>query len=198
MASLVPTTIYLPSSTSEPGHPTAERDTRKAHDASITGEGDALTQADNDPTAGRDALARAGKPLITVILACYNHAAFVAEAIAGVLSQTYSPLDTIIFDDCSPDGTAEIIERAIAECSRQPDVRFIRNPKNMGADRVAETGLGMANGDFILFAAGDDVMLPEMVEEMANVWTSEGVSLVTANAYYIDEHSRPLNRTFLM
>jgi Glycosyl transferase family 2 len=161
-----------------------------------TGQGDAPVRVDEDRVAGRDNLAHSGNPLISVVLLCYNHGAFVAEAVEGVLSQTYSPLEILIFDDCSSDRTAEIIERTIVGCSRQADVRFIRNPKNIGGYAVAEMALGMVKGDFIFVSAGDDVMLPQMVEEMAKVWISEGVSLVTANAYYVDEHSRSLNRTF--
>jgi Glycosyl transferase family 2 len=175
----------------------AECGVLKAHDgAGITGERGAVAQTDNDPTAEREALARAGNPLISIILLCYNQAAFVAEAVEGVLSQTYSPLEIIIFDDCSTDQTAEIIGHTLAKCSRQRNIRFIRTANNMGGFAVAEMGLGMAKGDFMFISSGDDVMLPEMVKEMTTVWTTEGVSLVTANAYYIDEHSRSLNRTF--
>jgi glycosyltransferase involved in cell wall biosynthesis len=136
------------------------------------------------------------RPLITIILLCYNQQKFVAEAVRGVLSQTYSPLEIIIFDDCSTDGTAGVIERTLAEYPQRGSVRFIRNPENMHSNLVVRTGLGMAKGDFIFVSCGDDVMLPNMVEEVAKVWMAEGVSLVTANANYIDEDSRPLNRTF--
>jgi glycosyltransferase involved in cell wall biosynthesis len=136
------------------------------------------------------------KPLITILLLCYKHENFVAEALAGVLSQSYSPLEIIIFDDCSPDRTAEIIERTIAGHPRKPDVRFIHNPKNMGAKTVGGMGLGMAKGEFIFITCGDDIMLPNMVEEVAKTLTGAGVSLVAANAHYIDDNSRPLNRTF--
>jgi glycosyltransferase involved in cell wall biosynthesis len=136
------------------------------------------------------------KPLITILLLCYNHENFVAEALQGVLSQSYSPLEIIIFDDCSPDRTADIIERTVAEHPRRSDVRFVRNPRNMTAKIVGDMALSMANGEFIVMSCGDDIMLPNMVEEMANVWAGGAVSLVTANADYIDDNSRPLNRTF--
>jgi glycosyltransferase involved in cell wall biosynthesis len=136
------------------------------------------------------------RPLITILLLCYNHESFVAEAVGGVLSQTYSPLEIFIFDDCSTDRTAEVIERALAGQPPRPNVRFIRNTKNIGARAVGKIGLDMAKGAYIFFSCGDDVMLPNMVEEMANVLISEDVSLVTANAHYIDNNSKPLNRTF--
>ena len=51
-------------------------------------------------------------------------------------------------------------------------------------------------GGFVFVSHGDDVMLPQMVEDMAKVWIAERVSLVTANVLYIDENSNSLNRTF--
>src|SRR5262245_108969 len=138
----------------------------------------------------------AQKTLVTIILACYNQAEFVADAVHGVLSQTYSPIEAIIFDDCSSDHTAEIIERAMAEHSHDHEVRLIRNPTNMSGHAVSAAGLRMANGDFVVISHGDDIMLPTMVEEMVNAWMSEKLSLVTANALYIDEHSQLLDRTF--
>jgi glycosyltransferase involved in cell wall biosynthesis len=136
------------------------------------------------------------RPLITILLLCYNHQNFVGEAVAAVLSQSYSPLEIIIFDDCSPDDTAEVIERTLAERQGRHHVRFIRSPQNIGGHEVCKMGLCMAKGDFMLISCGDDVMLPGMVEEMAKVWRTQNVSLVTANATYIDEHSNLLNRTF--
>src|SRR5689334_21907818 len=94
------------------------------------------------------------KPLITILLLCYKQEKFVAEALGGIFSQSYSPLEIIIFDDCSPDRTAEIIERTIAEHPRRPDVRFIRNRENIGAKAVGGVGLSMAKGEFIFFSSG--------------------------------------------
>ena len=137
-----------------------------------------------------------GGPLITIILLCYNQQNFVAEAVGGVLSQTYSPLEIFIFDDCSTDLTADIIERTIADYPCRHDVRFIRNPENRHSNIVVRMGLCMAKGELIFVSHGDDIMLPNMIERMARVWIAEGVSLVTANACYIDENSKPLHRTF--
>jgi glycosyltransferase involved in cell wall biosynthesis len=135
-------------------------------------------------------------PLVTIVLLCYKHEEFAKDSVSGVLSQTYSPLEIIIFDDCSPDRTAEMIERTIAENPPRHNVRFIRNSENVGGNAVVRRGLKMAKGEFIFVSHGDDVMLPEMVEEIASVWRSENVSLVAANATYIDDNSNDLNRTF--
>jgi glycosyltransferase involved in cell wall biosynthesis len=137
-----------------------------------------------------------GKPLISLILLCYNQEKFVAEALDSVFSQTYAPLEIVIVDDCSSDRTAEILTAQLAKHPEGSKIRFVRNPRNTGGRGVVETGLNMTTGEFLFVISGDDVMLPEMVEEMANVRTEQGVSLVTANAFFIDEHSKSLNRTF--
>jgi glycosyltransferase involved in cell wall biosynthesis len=137
-----------------------------------------------------------GKPLISLLLLTYNHEKFVAEALDSVLSQTYSPLEIVIIDDCSSDRTAEIVMARLAEHRDGSNIRFVRNARNTFGRGSIETGLNMTSGGFLLIISGDDVMLPEMVEDMARVWINEDVSLVTANAFYIDEHSRSLNRTF--
>lgn len=135
------------------------------------------------------------RPLITIILLCYNQERFVAEAVQGVLSQTYRPLEIIIFDDCSPDRTAETIERVLAAQPTRSDVRFIRNGENLHSNMVVRIGLEMAKGEFIFVSHGDDIMFPQMVEEMATIWLQEDVSLITANAHFIDANSQPLNRS---
>src|SRR5207244_909696 len=54
-------------------------------------------------------------PLISIVVLCYNHERFVAEALDGVFAQTYSPLDIVIVDDGSQDSTAQIVAARLAE-----------------------------------------------------------------------------------
>jgi hypothetical protein len=136
------------------------------------------------------------KPLISVIIACYNQERFVAEAIDGILSQTYRPLEVVIVDDCSPDRTAEIIQAKLAEHPSRSDIRFVRNQENMTARGVCKIGFSQTKGDFVMIGCGDDIWLPDMIAEFAQIWTEEKVSYVVANASYIDDNSKPLNRTF--
>ena len=139
---------------------------------------------------------RSENPLVSIIVACFNQEKFVGEALEGILAQAYSPLEIVIFDDCSSDRTADIIESKLASRPDRSDIRFVRNVKNMTGPVVCVTGLNMTHGEFVLITCGDDVMLPGMVETMAEVWRGQNVSLVTTNAYYIDAEFNSLNRTF--
>src|SRR5947209_9598020 len=129
------------------------------------------------------------RPLISIVMLCYNHERFVAEALEGVLGQTYSPLDIVIIDDCSEDKTPDIVV-ALAAHSMHSNIRFIRNPRNLGLLGTCEVGFAAARGSFIVVTCDDDVMMPEMVAAMAHAWRTQDVSIVTTNVEYIDEHSR--------
>jgi glycosyltransferase involved in cell wall biosynthesis len=133
-------------------------------------------------------------PLATVVLLCFNYERFVDEALDGLFAQTYQPLDIIILDDCSSDQSAKIIEARLAQRGNPPNIRFVRNQRNMV--HPIPGILGMIKGDFVVLASADDVMLPHMVERLVQTWMEQKVSLVTANAFYIDDASNFLNRTF--
>jgi glycosyltransferase involved in cell wall biosynthesis len=137
----------------------------------------------------------AHSPLISIVMLCYNHERFVAEALDGLFLQTYSPLDIVIVDDCSQDRTPNIVAARIASLSQPSNVRFIRNPQNKGLLGAREAGFIAARGTFIVNACDDDVMLPNMVAEMVDVWRTKNISLVTVNAEYIDDNSSSLGRT---
>lgn len=138
--------------------------------------------------------AQSQPPLITVVLLCYNYEIFVDEALAGLFAQTYQPLDVIIVDDYSTDRSAEIIAARLAERGNPPNVRFVRNQRNMV--HPIPGVLELIKGRFVIVASADDVMLPHMIETMAKTWLDQKVSLVTGNALYIDDKSNYLERTF--
>jgi glycosyltransferase involved in cell wall biosynthesis len=136
------------------------------------------------------------RPLISVVMLCYNHERYIGEALAGLFAQTYSPLDIVIVDDCSPDRSADIVTAKLAEHPGRSGVRFIRHPHNLGLLGARETGFRAARGDFVIDICDDDVMKPDMIAAMTDAWLSHNVSLVTANAEYIDANSNSLGRTF--
>ena len=70
------------------------------------------------------------RPLITFALFAYNQERFIREAVAGAFSQTYSPLEIILSDDCSSDRTFEIIQEMTAGYEGPHKVILNRNEKN--------------------------------------------------------------------
>ena len=133
------------------------------------------------------------KPLITFILCAYRQEQFIREAVEGAFAQTYSPLEIILSDDCSPDRTFEIM-RELADRYRGPhQVVLNQNASNLGIakhwNRVAE----LAHGELVVGAAGDDVSLPERTTLMVDVWETSNRRATSIHGRWIgiDERGCP-------
>jgi Glycosyl transferase family 2 len=90
------------------------------------------------------------RPLVSVVVTFYNQEEFVAPALASVLAQDYAPLQIIVVDDESTDGTA-------AACARFLDrITYVRR-RNGGPCAARNEGLRHAQGSLIAFLDGDDL-----------------------------------------
>ena len=104
-------------------------------------------------------------PLITFVLLTYNQDRYVREAVRGALSQTYSPLEIILSDDCSSDRTFDIIQEVAMKYTGPHKIRINRNEKNLGIGDHVNRIMELAKGELIVGAAGDDISLPERVRK---------------------------------
>lgn len=103
-------------------------------------------------------------PLISFALITYNQEKYIQEAVEGAFAQTYSPLEIILSDDSSKDGTFQIMEDLVKHYHGPHEVVLNRNETNLGlADHVNKV-LQMAKGGIIVLAAGDDISMPERTQ----------------------------------
>lgn len=105
-------------------------------------------------------------PLVTFALVSFNQEMYVLEAIQGAFSQTYSPLEILISDDCSSDRTYEIIEQMTNVYNGPHKVTCSRNAKNLGIAEHINRINSLANGELIVVAAGDDISIPERTQKL--------------------------------
>lgn len=99
------------------------------------------------------------QPLISVCIVTYNHQAYIADCLMGVLGQWGDfRLDIIVGDDASSDATTAIVQ-AIAE--QYPGIiRLFTHPQNVGPSQNLHFTIAQAHGDFIAHLDGDDFWLP--------------------------------------
>lgn len=109
-------------------------------------------------------------PLISFIIVTYNQEAYIREAVEGALSQTYSPLEIIISDDCSNDGTFDIVKEMVDGYKGKHSVRYNRNPTNIGLGIHLSRLMEECHGELIVVAAGDDISLPDRTEMIYQAW----------------------------
>jgi glycosyltransferase involved in cell wall biosynthesis len=100
------------------------------------------------------------RSLITFALFSYNQDQFIKQAVQGALSQTYSPLEIILSDDCSSDRTFDIMQRMAREYAGPHRIVLNRNDPNLGLCAHVNKLFEMAAGEIVVLAAGDDISLP--------------------------------------
>ncbi|MEX0810229.1 MAG: glycosyltransferase [Dongiaceae bacterium] len=125
------------------------------------------------------------EPTVAFVLVTYQHEKFAADAVRGALAQEGPPLDILISDDASPDGTWAAIEQAVAGYSGPHRLRLNRNSENMGMNHYNRV-LELVDNDIIVIAHGDDVALPNRARRLVETLQRENVSLVTSDAYVTD------------
>lgn len=109
-------------------------------------------------------------PRVSVICLCYNHARFVREALQSVLDQTYAPIELIVVDDGSSDGSQKVIAAFVAQ---HPQIIFLPSAANQGNCRAFNSGFQKATGKYVIDLAADDRLMPTRVER--------GVALMEAH-----------------
>lgn len=132
------------------------------------------------------------------MLMAYRQEQFIADAVAAALAQTYEPLEIVLTDDCSPDGTFRIMSE-MAEAYRGPHkVVLNRNPDNLGICGHVNRAVGLSRGDLIILAAADDISLPDRTLALYQHWQGQGgrPDSVFSDAFIIDEEGRRTGRLF--
>jgi glycosyltransferase involved in cell wall biosynthesis len=112
-------------------------------------------------------------PLVSILVATYQHVEFIGEALDSALAQTYPNIEVIVADDGSTDGTAEIVE---SYARRHPGrITVLPRKVNTGIDGIYENcarALRAGHGKYLCFLEGDDAYLPRKVEKQV-AWMEE-------------------------
>ncbi|MGK6353387.1 glycosyltransferase family 2 protein [Parapedobacter sp. DT-150] len=101
------------------------------------------------------------QPLVSVIIPCYNGAAYVGQALESILAQTYPNLEIIVIDDGSTDGSQHIIA-AFAQMDKR--IKAVRYEQNRKLVDVLNSGIELARGKYIARMDADDIALPTRIE----------------------------------
>lgn len=130
------------------------------------------------------------RPLITFAVLAYNQERFISDAIEGAFSQTYSPLEIILSDDCSPDRTFEVIEEMASHYRGVHRLMVNRNPDNLGIAGHINKIMDLSAGELVVIAEGDDISLPERTNLIYEAWEYSGRSMaaIYSDCLVIDKY----------
>ncbi len=101
------------------------------------------------------------RPLISVIVPCYNQAQFLSDALQSVLNQSYQNWECIIVNDGSPDDTESVAQEW---CRKDKRCKYL-DKKNEGVSAARNAGISIAEGEYILPLDGDDKISGNYIEE---------------------------------
>src|SRR5205823_8590766 len=104
----------------------------------------------------RDPAPRSAAPVVTVIIPSWNAEGGIERALSSVLDERSVPLECIVVDDASTDGTASIVKRIAA---RDPRVVLVELPASEGVSNVRCWARARARGELLLVADSDGRMV---------------------------------------
>ena len=112
---------------------------------------------------------------VSVILPIYNVEEYLKRSLDSAVNQTYTNLEIICVNDCSPDNSMEILKSYAAKDNR---IKIIERMQNGGVSAARNSGLEAATGDYIYFLDPDDWIDSDYIEKMVNVATKSGAEVV--------------------
>jgi glycosyltransferase involved in cell wall biosynthesis len=114
--------------------------------------------------------------LVSVCIPTYNGLQYLKECIDSAIGQTYSNIEIVICDDCSTDGTWDLVNTYAAKDNR---IKAFRNDKNLGLVGNWNKCIGLVKGEWIKFLFQDDYLDTDCIAEMVQ-GILEGDKLVTS------------------
>ncbi len=128
--------------------------------------------------------------MVSVITPMYNAEEWIEETIQSVQAQSYRLWEMIIVDDCSTDGSPEIVKSLQKQDSR---IRYYRNRANSGAAMTRNQAISYAKGQYIAFLDSDDRWYPFKLERQIARMQKEKLSFCYSACEVINENGRRVN-----
>lgn len=113
-------------------------------------------------------------PAVSVIVNLYNGKPTLAETIESLLSQTYADWELLVWDDCSTEGSAEVLARYT-----DPRIRYFRSDVRIPLGQARQAAITMSHGEWIAFLDQDDLWLPDKLErQLKRAKANPGAALI--------------------
>jgi alpha-1,3-rhamnosyltransferase len=138
-------------------------------------------------------LRRVTEASVSVVDPSFNHARFVEKCLRSIFSQTLAPLELLVIDDGSNDGSPQIIEHTLEDCAF-PCELIVR--ANLGLSATLNEGLKHSRGKYFAYLGSDDLWFPEFLQSRVELLESRYQAVLAyGNAYSIDEQNRIIDCT---
>lgn len=140
-------------------------------------------------------MVNANKPLVSIVFTSYNHKEYLKQALDSLINQTYPNLEIIIIDDCSTDGSQEILR----QYEHIHNINLKLQTQNSGSYvKASNYGASFAKGEYILFAQCDDFAEANQIEVLLEAFNNNpSVGVVFSKSNLVDEKGITFTDDFL-
>ncbi len=136
-------------------------------------------------------------PLISVVIASYNHAPFIHDCLTSALGQDLTDLEIIVTDDGSDDGTtAAVVQLAARQATKpaSPQIHLHAFAQNQGACAAMNNAIGRARGRYIAVLNSDDQFLPgKLQRQVGFLQQHPEIGAVFGLPAFINEQGQPFS-----
>lgn len=128
------------------------------------------------------------RPLVSVIVPCFNHGRFLNDCLDSIAQQDYEPLEVIVVDDGSTDPDTQ---QALAQVERDGVATVLRLPINGGPSAARNAALDHVGGRYVLPVDADNILLPGAVTALVDQLSTAGerIGFVFPNSQYFGNRS---------
>ncbi len=129
------------------------------------------------------------KPLVSIVTPSFNQAQYLEGTILSVISQSYQPIEYIIIDGGSTDGSLEIVEK------HADQLAYWVSEKDKGQTDALNRGFAAARGSIFAWLNSDDIYKPDAVGEAVDYLLQHPqVGMVYGDLDFIDENNRVIGK----
>ena len=123
------------------------------------------------------------KPIVTVIMSCFNSENFIEDAVNSITNQSFRDFEFLIMDDGSLDNTYKIIQNLSYEDRR---IKIYQNDKNIGLTKSLNLLIKEARGEFIVRQDADDISYVDRLKSQIDILSKSKFSACTTRAKIMD------------
>lgn len=128
-------------------------------------------------------------PKISVVVPVYKAERYIERCCRSLFAQTLDDIEYVFVDDCSPDRSIGILKSVLEEFpQRKGQVRFLRNPKNLGTSLTRQKGIKATTGEYVVHCDADDCVDVTAYEKMYHYAKDKNLDIVACEFYKIDDN----------
>jgi len=128
----------------------------------------------------------------TVVLPCYNHAAFLPFAVRSLLDQSLPQFDTVLVDDCSQDGTSGLLQELADQLRARGTVTVVRHDRNQGQAATLNEAIGLARTSLVTVLNDDDCLSTDTLVAVQDVLRHDpAIALVGTGSRWFQGEGAP-------